>query len=287
MFRNNPCGVVLEIKKDVNVATDTGKSWTENPIGVSGILVPPPCPKEVGGKGVVKDVVINDPGNGFTPAPPSPDETQYPVALKLKKVRPTVPGINYDCAKDTVVMTPDLGYKLAPVCGPFGEIIDVLITPPIDIPPKPSVPEDASGGRDDPSIPGDDGSVVTFNRTPEIWIESATGINAVLKPEFEIVVVPPLEELPPGILQVTDLAGIKQTGYYNGKPYYGAVFYENGIKYAGWYATAGQPIQIYDTLQESIDATVTTPPSAIQRQGSDVSSNDPRLDIPGTPQNLT
>ena len=104
---------------------------------------------------------------------------------------------------------------------------------------------------------------------------------------MEFVVVPP-DILPPeDIIQVTDLAGIKQTGYYNGKPYYGAVYYENGIKYAGWYATAGQPIQIYDTLQESIDATVTTPPSAIQRQGSDVTSNDPRLNIPGTPENFT
>ena len=39
-------------------------------------------------------------------------------------------------------------------------------------------------------------------------------------------------------------------------------------------------------MQESIDAEVTTPPSAILRQGSDVSSNDPKLDIPGTPNNL-
>ena len=40
-------------------------------------------------------------------------------------------------------------------------------------------------------------------------------------------------------------------------------------------------------MQESIDAQVTTPPSAILRQGSDVTSNDPRLNIPGTPENLT
>ena len=46
-------------------------------------------------------------------------------------------------------------------------------------------------------------------------------------------------------------------------------------------------VQIYDTMQESIDGEVTTRPSAIQRQGSDVSSNDPNLNIPGTPQNLT
>ena len=39
-------------------------------------------------------------------------------------------------------------------------------------------------------------------------------------------------------------------------------------------------------MQESIDAMETTPPSAILRQGSDVTSNDPRLNIPGTPENL-
>jgi hypothetical protein len=45
-------------------------------------------------------------------------------------------------------------------------------------------------------------------------------------------------------------------------------------------------LQVYDTLQESIDAEVTTPPSAIQRQGTDIRANDPRLDIPDTPDQL-
>ena len=89
------------------------------------------------------------------------------------------------------------------------------------------------------------------------------------------------------IINIKKNVGVKQTGYYEGRSYYGSVFYKDGIKYAGWYETAGQLIQIYDTLQESIDAQVTTPPSAIQRQGSDVSSNNPRLNIPGTPDNLT
>ena len=139
-------------------------------------------------------------------------------------------------------------------------IIDVTVIPPTPLPP--------------------------ITRVPDIYLSSGTGVNTRLKPEFEFIVVPPVEEID-DFIQVTDLAGIKKTGYYNGKPYYGAIYYENGIKYAGWYATAGQPIQIYDTLQESIDATVTTLPSAIQRQGSDITSNDPRLNIPGTPENLT
>ena len=91
---------------------------------------------------------------------------------------------------------------------------------------------------------------------------------------------------PDRLIQVTDLVGLKRTGFYDGKPYYGAVFYKDGIRYAGYYETPGKLVQIYDTLQESIDATVTTPPSAIQRQGTDINSNDPRLNIPGTPNNL-
>ena len=100
-------------------------------------------------------------------------------------------------------------------------------------------------------------------------------------------VLDPIGVDPNRLIQVTDLPGLKQTGYYDGKPYYGAVFYEDGIRYAGYYDTPGQKVQIYDTMQESIDAQVTTPPSAIQRQGTDINSNDPRLNIPGTPDNLT
>ena len=46
----------------------------------------------------------------------------------------------------------------------------------------------------------------------------------------------------------------------------------------------GEPIQVYDTLRESIIAQVTTLPSAILRQGTDIRSNDPLLNIPGTVQ---
>ena len=62
--------------------------------------------------------------------------------------------------------------------------------------------------------------------------------------------------------------------------------YENGVRFAGYYKTIGTPLLVYDTLQESIDAQVTTPPSAIQRQGTDIRSNNPRLNIPGTPREI-
>jgi hypothetical protein len=52
------------------------------------------------------------------------------------------------------------------------------------------------------------------------------------------------------------------------------------------YETTGDLIPVYATLQESIDQRVTTRPAAILRQGTDINSNNPRLNIPGTPQNL-
>ena len=267
VFKINPSGVVLEIRKDVSVATSKGKSWVENPLGVSGVLIPPPCPKEVGGKGIVDKVEIIDPGTGFEDEGPGPDDPVYDVAPVIKEVIPPPTTINYNCGVDKVIMEPDLGYKFALVCDNFGKIKEITIGPP-------------PGG----TPPGLGGPPVTS--TPQIWIDSATGIGPPPTIVFDFPIVPPTLFNPEDVIQVTDLAGIKKTGYYNGKPYYGAVHYDDGIKYAGWYETAGQRIQIYDTLQESIDATVTTPPSAIQRQGSDVSSNDPRLNIPGTPENL-
>ena len=126
--------------------------------------------------------------------------------------------------------------------------------------------------------------------TPQIRVRSRgkvpTGISAQFAPQFRVIRDPIVIPDPDRLIQVTDLVGLKRTGFYDGKPYYGAVFYKNGIRYAGYYQTTGKLIQIYDTLQESIDARVTTPASAIQRQGTDINSNDPRLNIPGTPNNL-
>ena len=60
---------------------EKSKSWDDNPMGISAELIPPPCPKEVGGKGVVTEVIVDDPGNGFeTPplGPPPPDTAPDP-----------------------------------------------------------------------------------------------------------------------------------------------------------------------------------------------------------------
>ena len=248
VFLNNPTGVALRIYTKMTVSTGTYKSWRENPIGLSAKLIPPPCPKPAKGKGVVVDPVVIDPGNRY-PTPPGPG---YPVRLRMKKPKIKDGGINYDCATDTIRLEPSNGVKLSlSKCGPFGTVGDIEI----------------EGDGD-------------FTEPPQVIVDSRTGVNLDIALQFEATIVPP--DIP-DIIQVTDLVGLKQTGYYKGKPYYGAVFYENGVKYSGWYRTAGQMVQVYDTMQESIDGMVTTPPSAILRQGSDTNSNNPRLNLPGTP----
>ena len=119
-----------------------------------------------------------------------------------------------------------------------------------------------------------------------VSIPSLTGVGFRGRPVFEVIRVPDNILPDENIIQVTDLVGLKQTGYVNGKPYYGSTFFKDGIRYAGIYETLGVLVQVYSTLEESIEAEVFTTPSAIQRQGTDRSSNDPRLDIPNTPDNL-
>ena len=265
-WHKNPSGFAIEIRKKMKVVrTDaTGKpvtkSWKENPVLVSAHLIPPPCPKKVEGIGSVEDIIPVDPGNGYEPPSDPDDGTNYPVVLELTNVLPEDPGINYD-PEDEVVITGGDGDPpippFKPKLGPFGAVIDIPVPP-------------TSG----------------FTQSPDISILTSTGTGFRGTPVFKVRRTP-VDVDPDRLLQVTDLVGLKQTGYYDGKPYYGSIFYKNGIKYAGWYETAGQLVQIYDTLQESIDAEVTTPSSAIQRQGSDIRSNDPRLNIPGTPDNLT
>ena len=251
-FETNPVVGAAIITKKVSVGTGITRPWTTNPIGISAILIPPPCPKRVKGKGVVVDVIVDDPGNGY---PVLPGDS-YPAALRLKAVEVEDPGINYNCGVDQIQITPSNGAVLDYVCDTFGRIVEVKVLNP----------------------------GLGFTTYPEITIPTETGINATFRPQFEVVRDPIV--LPEKLIQVTDLVGLKQTGYVDGRAYYGSVFYKEGVRYAGFYETAGDLVQVYDTLQESITARVTTPASAILRQGTDVTSNDPRLNIPGTPENL-
>ncbi len=256
IFLRDPTGVALRIYTMMTVGSGNYKSWKENPVGVSAKLIPPPCPKESKGKGVVCNPIVTDGGNKY-PKPPGPG---IPTRLKLTSISVTGDPINYNCAKDKAYLVQNgqrLDYPKLSLCscGPFGRIEKICIE-------------------------GDG----YFTEPPDVVVDSPTGVNLTATCIFTPEIVPP--DIP-DIIQVTDLVGLKQTGYYKGKPYYGAVFYENGVKYSGWYQTAGEMVQVYDTMQESIDAQVTTPPSAIQRQGSDPGGNDPRLDIPNTPETLT
>jgi hypothetical protein len=76
-FNENPVVTFVEINKNVSLLrTGSGKSWDENPIGVGAILIPPPCPRKISGKGVVTDIIPTSPGNGYlppvSPLPPPP-----------------------------------------------------------------------------------------------------------------------------------------------------------------------------------------------------------------------
>jgi hypothetical protein len=256
-FWTNPVSfsAIITVKKRVIKGTE---SWTNNPIAIAAKIIPPPCPRIVRGKGTVCDPDIIHVGVGYTPSTNVVGFSTYNVSVNLTDISIVKPGIGYDCTKDKIIIEPSNGAVARPICGEFGQIT----------------------GIDMVSVG------IGFTGTPSITMTSDTGSGFTGIPVMPPVRDPVPEPEPHKLIQVTDLVGLKQTGYYNGRPYYGAVFYKEGIRYAGYYETAGQLIQIYDTMQESIDARVTTPPSAIQRQGTDITSNDPRLDIPGTPDNL-
>ena len=246
-FRNNPTGFALKIFKDVTITT-TGRPWIVNPVGISAILIPPPCPKIIEGKGTVEDIIIKQPGNGFITAP----GPGYPTLVVTKGIDIAAPGINYS-PDDQLLIN---GNPATIEVDGFGRVTNVLLPPTI------------------------------ITETPDIQLPSATGIGFRGTSINETIVVPEDVFDPDQLIQVTDLVGVKQTGYVNGKPYYGSVFSRDGQLFAGVYETIGELIPVYATLQESIDNRITTRPAAILRQGTDVSSNDPRLRIPGTPDNL-
>ncbi len=99
-FSQNPAVAAVKITKKTDVAKvdprtgkAQGKSWTVNPIGVSAILIPPPCPKKITGVGIVTSVVVSDPGNGWTPPiEPGDPSPSYPVNLELKEILPVDGG---------------------------------------------------------------------------------------------------------------------------------------------------------------------------------------------------
>jgi hypothetical protein len=173
--------------------------------------------------GRVVKVIVVDGGRGYLPPPQT--VPQYPAIVKLKEVIVKNPGINYNCGVDRISVCIDRdgehfeepnGTVLNYNCDPFGKIRSVNVV---------------NGGN---------------------FIESATGLNAKFIPVFEVVRDPLIPEVAKDVVQVYDLVGLNVNGYVDGKAYYGNVYYQNGIRFAGTPNTGGTPIRVYDTRQESI-----------------------------------
>ena len=172
--------------------------------------------------GVVIKVIIKDSGQGYLPPPQT--VPQYPAIIELTGVTVTNPGFNHNCGVDTIEVIPSNGTVLSYSCDPFGKIRSVSVD---------------KGGR--------------FTELPQIRMNTETGFNATFVPDFSIVRDPqPVEPVLTDVVQVFDLVGLNINGYVDGKPYYGNVYYVNGIRYAGTSANSGTNIVVYDTQLASV-----------------------------------
>jgi len=191
--------------------------------------------------GVVVRVIIKDSGQGYLPPPQT--VPQYPAILELTGVTVTNPGFNHNCGVDTIEIIPSNGSVLSYNCDPFGKIKSVSVD---------------KGGR--------------FTELPQIRMNTETGVNAAFVPNFDIIRDPqPVEPVITDVVQVYDLVGLNINGYVDGKPYYGNVYYVNGIRYAGTTARSGTNIVVYDTQLASvqkrpIEGQITAQITASQRE---------------------
>ena len=174
--------------------------------------------------GVVVHVIVKDSGQGYLPPPQT--VPQYPAALELTGVTITNPGFNHNCGVDTIEVIPSNGTVLSYSCDPFGKIKSVSVN---------------KRGR--------------FTELPRIKMNTETGLNAAFVPNFSIIRDPqPVDPVitQEDLVQVFDLVGLNINGYIDGKPYYGNVYYVNGIRYAGTSANSGTNIVVYDTQLASV-----------------------------------
>ena len=172
--------------------------------------------------GVVVKVIIKDSGQGYLP--PAQTVPQYPAVLELTGVTVTNAGFNHNCGVDKIEIIPSNGSVLSYNCDPFGKIKSVSVD---------------KGGR--------------FTELPQIRMNTETGVNATFVPNFDIIRDPqPVEPVITDVVQVYDLVGLNINGYVDGKPYYGNVYYVNGIRYAGTSVNSGTNIVVYDTQLASV-----------------------------------
>jgi len=175
--------------------------------------------------GVVVQVIVKDSGQGYLP--PAQTVPQYPAVLELTGVTVTNPGFNYGDA-DSIEMIPSNGTILSYDLDPFGKIKSVSV--------------DKSG---------------RFTELPRIRMNTETGFNATFVPDFSIIRDPqPVEPVITDVVQVFDLVGLNINGYVDGKPYYGNVYFERGIKYAGTSDKSKTDIVVYNTRLESLQRRV-------------------------------
>jgi hypothetical protein len=174
--------------------------------------------------GSIVDGIVLDSGSNYIPAQiPS----GYPAVLSLKEIIVNNPGINYNPGVDVIEVTPNNGSILQAVYTPFGQVTGVKVVRP----------------------------GIGFVVRPNITIRSESGINADFTPVFEIIrdpilFSPQLQQRK--IITVIDTVGLQVQGYVSGKPYYGNIYYDGGLKYAGPYKSFDSEIRVYDTLSESI-----------------------------------
>ena len=178
--------------------------------------------------GVVVQVIVKDSGQGYLP--PAQTVPQYPAVLELTGVTVTNPGFNHNCGVDTIEVIPSNGTILSYNCDPFGKIKSVSV--------------DKSG---------------RFTELPRIRMNTETGFNATFVPDFSIIRDPqPVDPVitQEDLVQVFDLVGLNINGYVDGKPYYGNVYFERGIKYAGTSDKSKTDIVVYNTRLESLQRRV-------------------------------
>ena len=209
--------------------------------------------------GVVVYVIVKDSGQGYLPPPQT--VPQYPAVLELTGVTVTNPGFNYG-DDDLIEMIPSNGSVLSYDLDPFGKIKSVSVN---------------KGGR--------------FTELPRIRMNTDTGLNAAFVPNFSIIRDPqPIDPVitQEDLVQVFDLVGLNINGYIDGKPYYGNVYYVNGIRYAGTSAqTSGTNIIVYDTrlasLQKRLDVVRTVATGDVEEPVTEIETREDTVEAISSP----
>ena len=209
--------------------------------------------------GVVVQVIVRDSGQGYLPPPQT--VPQYPAVLELTGVTVTNPGFNYGDT-DSIEIIPSNGSDLSYDLDPFGKIKSVSVN---------------KGGR--------------FTELPRIKMNTETGLNAAFVPNFNIIRDPqPVDPVitQEDLVQVFDLVGLNINGYIDGKPYYGNVYYVNGIRYAGTSAqTSGTNIIVYDTrlasLQKRLDVVSTVTTGDVEEPVTEIETREDTVEAISSP----